>query len=199
MSTTKNNLSGARERVRLLVPGAMAVAVSALFVPCCGGVDPPDRAAHARAVVAEHGGSRADVGGSLGDVLTEPEGSPVPSSGRTVSCKVTWKAGSSVCKAEGKTGSCTATWEGKHATLDEAKKECERQNQIADDPGAVTCSECQWVTAATSDCDEKYQDCINNGPTSCLKEEGGKTQCQRCWERCNAGDSPSAKCRKCKF
>jgi hypothetical protein len=52
---------------------------------------------------------------------------------------------------------------------------------------------------AAGDCDDKYQDCISNGPASCLKEEGGKTLCQRCWERCNAGDSPSARCRKCKF
>jgi hypothetical protein len=50
-----------------------------------------------------------------------------------------------------------------------------------------------------NDCDDKYQDCVNNGPKSCLKEEGGKTLCNRCWERCNAGDSPSARCRKCKF
>jgi hypothetical protein len=48
-------------------------------------------------------------------------------------------------------------------------------------------------------CDEKYQDCINYAPKSCLKESGGKSQCARCQERCNAGDSPSAACKKCKF
>jgi hypothetical protein len=52
---------------------------------------------------------------------------------------------------------------------------------------------------ANKDCDDKYQDCVDNGPTSCLKKSGGKTLCQRCWERCNAGDSPSADCRRCKF
>jgi hypothetical protein len=50
-----------------------------------------------------------------------------------------------------------------------------------------------------TECDDKYQDCVNNGPTSCLEREGGKTLCQRCWERCNAGDSASSKYRNCKF
>lgn len=49
------------------------------------------------------------------------------------------------------------------------------------------------------ECDDKYQDCINHGPSSCRKEEAGKSLCNRCWERCNAGDSPSARCRNCKF
>lgn len=56
---------------------------------------------------------------------------------------------------------------------------------------------CQQV--ANQECDDKYQDCVDNGPSSCLDQEGGKTQCNRCWERCNAGDSPSAKCRNCRF
>jgi hypothetical protein len=38
-----------------------------------------------------------------------------------------------------------------------------------------------------------------NGPKSCLAEEAGKSVCNRCLERCNAGDSPSSKCRKCLF
>lgn len=50
-----------------------------------------------------------------------------------------------------------------------------------------------------TECDDKYQDCIDSGPKSCLKQRGGKTLCQRCWERCNAGDSPSAECRQCRF
>jgi hypothetical protein len=48
-------------------------------------------------------------------------------------------------------------------------------------------------------CDQKYQICVDYGPISCLKNSGGKSLCQRCWERCNAGDSPSWECRKCKF
>lgn len=59
---------------------------------------------------------------------------------------------------------------------------------------------CNRVTQSeSSECDDKYQDCINNGPTSCLKKVAGKTLCYRCWERCNAGDSPSSQCRNCKF
>jgi hypothetical protein len=52
---------------------------------------------------------------------------------------------------------------------------------------------------AAANCNAKYQDCINYGPTSCLKQEGGKTQCNRCLERCNAGEPPSATCVTCKF
>jgi hypothetical protein len=53
--------------------------------------------------------------------------------------------------------------------------------------------------SSNTDCDRKYQDCINNAPTSCLKRSGGKTQCQRCWERCKVGDPPSGACRNCRF
>jgi len=52
---------------------------------------------------------------------------------------------------------------------------------------------------SNSDCDDKYQDCQAYAPTSCLKKSGGKSLCQRCLERCTAGDSPSGTCRKCKF
>ena len=55
------------------------------------------------------------------------------------------------------------------------------------------------VSASTPECDEKYQECIEKAPTSCLKEEAAKKVCQRCWERCNAGDSPSSRCKKCLF
>jgi RHS repeat-associated protein len=54
-------------------------------------------------------------------------------------------------------------------------------------------------TDTENDCDDKYRACINHGPTECQRVEAGKTQCQRCWERCNAGDAPSRKCRKCGF
>jgi hypothetical protein len=55
------------------------------------------------------------------------------------------------------------------------------------------------ASSANEDCDNKYQDCVDNGPSSCLKRSGGKTLCQRCWERCNAGDSPSSECKACRF
>ncbi|EYF00808.1 NHL domain-containing protein [Chondromyces apiculatus] len=50
-----------------------------------------------------------------------------------------------------------------------------------------------------SSCDEQYQQCINAGRAECQKVEAGKTKCQRCWERCNAGDSPSSICKRCGF
>lgn len=52
---------------------------------------------------------------------------------------------------------------------------------------------------ANPSCDDKYQDCVNNGPAKCLKKSAGKTVCYRCWERCNAGDSPSGECSDCRF
>ena len=49
------------------------------------------------------------------------------------------------------------------------------------------------------DCEQQYQWCINEGPTKCLGRSGGKSLCNRCLERCNAGDSPSQQCRECGF
>ena len=58
---------------------------------------------------------------------------------------------------------------------------------------------CQQSDATSKKCEAKYQDCVNSGPTSCLKIEGGKRQCNWCLERCNAGDSSSPTCKKCLF
>jgi hypothetical protein len=49
------------------------------------------------------------------------------------------------------------------------------------------------------DCDEKYEACRQYGPKSCRKRVGGMTLCNRCLERCNAGDSPSPRCKTCLF
>jgi hypothetical protein len=57
---------------------------------------------------------------------------------------------------------------------------------------------CDQAPPASS-CQDKWDDCVDNGPSSCLKKSEGKTLCTRCLERCNAGASPSAACRKCKF
>lgn len=59
--------------------------------------------------------------------------------------------------------------------------------------------DCATNRSLSDDCQEKYEDCINNAPTSCLKKVGGMTLCKRCQQRCEAGDSPSAECRKCHF
>lgn len=53
--------------------------------------------------------------------------------------------------------------------------------------------------SSTSECQEKYEDCLNKAPTSCLKKSEGKTVCKRCQQRCEAEDKPSAECRKCLF
>ena len=58
---------------------------------------------------------------------------------------------------------------------------------------------CQKSDANSKKCQDKYENCVNSGPTSCLKVEGGKRQCNRCLERCNAGDPPSPTCVKCLF
>lgn len=92
------------------------------------------------------------------------------------------------------------------ADYDAAALKC---GNIADDAQRKTCQdnaytaykECKasCVGASTPECDDKYQDCMDNGPSSCRAVSGGKTLCNRCWERCNAGDSPSSECKKCKF
>lgn len=84
-----------------------------------------------------------------------------------------------------------------------------RRGQIGDEAQRVACQDSAYVKykscregceqRGSDSCDEKYQDCQNSGPLFCLRKEGGKSLCQRCWERCKAGDSPSARCRACKF
>ena len=65
---------------------------------------------------------------------------------------------------------------------------------------AAECHErCDKTKKEREECDSKYQDCVNNGPASCSTQKSGSTQCYKCWERCNAGDSPTAACRKCRF
>jgi hypothetical protein len=57
----------------------------------------------------------------------------------------------------------------------------------------------ETIRPGTPECDVKYQDCIAFGPAKCQKVVANQTQCQRCWDRCNAGDSPSKLCKDCKF
>lgn len=75
-----------------------------------------------------------------------------------------------------------------------ARKTCQENAFAIYDSCRATCKKQE-----NKDCDDKYQDCIDNGPSSCLNKVAGKTLCYRCWERCNAGDSPSDQCRQCKF
>jgi hypothetical protein len=81
------------------------------------------------------------------------------------------------------------------------KSESEAQRSACSDSAYANYRSCResCQRAENKDCDDKYQDCVDNGPTSCRRKSAGKTVCQRCWERCNAGDSPSDVCRGCKF
>jgi hypothetical protein len=70
------------------------------------------------------------------------------------------------------------------------------------DPGSGSGGDPQGACSPgtpTSTCAERYEDCVASAPTSCLKRSGGKTLCQRCLERCNAGDPPSPACLECRF
>lgn len=82
-----------------------------------------------------------------------------------------------------------------------AKIKDEIQRKACQDSSHETYKSCRETCeqGATQSCDSRYQDCQNNAPFSCTNSIGGKSQCQRCWERCNAGDAPSATCRKCRF
>lgn len=94
---------------------------------------------------------------------------------------------------------CLADYES--AALQCGQIQSSAQRQICQDDAHASYTSCRenCEQSANGACDDKYQSCINNGPTSCLKTSGGKTLCQRCWERCNAGDFPSGACRKCLF
>jgi hypothetical protein len=82
-------------------------------------------------------------------------------------------------------------------------------SKIANDAQRKTCQDGAYASyrschdgcrqASDSTCAEKFQNCSNYAPKSCLAKEAGKSVCNRCLERCNAGDSPSNKCRKCLF
>lgn len=94
---------------------------------------------------------------------------------------------------------CLADYEVAAAECTRFKDEAQKRSC---DEGAYAaykgCRE-RCARTANKDCDDKYQDCVDNGPTKCLKQSAGKTLCYRCWERCNAGDEPSAACKECKF
>jgi hypothetical protein len=94
---------------------------------------------------------------------------------------------------------CQADYED--AALECGKIEDAAQRKTCQDNAYATYKECRTSCASISTpaCDDKYQACMDNGPSSCRAVSGGKTVCNRCWERCNAGDSPSSACKKCMF
>ncbi|XXX74697.1 hypothetical protein WMF30_44310 [Sorangium sp. So ce134] len=94
---------------------------------------------------------------------------------------------------------CQADYEDAAAQC--GKTDDEAQRRACQDGAHATYQSCRasCQQSGSDSCDEKYQDCQNNGPTSCLKKVGGQSLCQRCWERCRAGEPPSSQCRTCKF
>ncbi len=134
------------------------------------------------------GGIVTPGSGGFGDVPPEPQGAEDPT---PPECKI---ATQSPCYEK-----CQADYEAAATActkiVDAAqKRSCDEGAYAAYKSCRGTCQQ-----TANTDCDDKYQDCVDNGPTKCLKKSAGKTVCYRCWERCNAGDGPSAGCRDCKF
>ena len=127
---------------------------------------------------------------SGGDFLSPPPRRPLDYGGASNPCIVS----ESPCIQN-----CLADYEVAGIACGKIKDEA--QNKICADGAYASYKSCKenCQQQSNSTCDDKYQNCQDNGPTSCLKKEGGKSLCNRCWERCNAGDSPSSQCRKCKF
>lgn len=123
--------------------------------------------------------------GGFGDVPPEPQGVPAPVDPclQTAECTVNWRAGSEVCKGKGTAATCTTLYQGHHATLSEAKEQCEKINGVKTDSGAQSCDPCRWTTSTKDDpvekckkrCDKENEDCIANCP------KGDKD----CMHKCN--------------
>jgi hypothetical protein len=126
--------------------------------------------------------------GGYGDVPKEPQGAPgtPPPVCNIVSggpcdekCQADYDAASLECGKIEDTAQRSACQDKAHASYKTCEEKCEQTPK--------------------STCDLKYQDCASIGPYGCLKRVGSQTLCQRCWERCNAGDPPSPECSKCRF
>ena len=112
-------------------------------------------------------------------------------------CTVTWKVGSDGCNAAGDPG-CTNLHRGHYATLEDAKKDCEKIYGInpPTGSGALSCDGCKWVTSATNDCLEHCKDqCVTTWEgcyDKCGKDHVCKEKCmneliacnKKCEEKC---------------
>lgn len=95
-----------------------------------------------------------------------------PCGSQIAECTITWKAGSDTCKAQGIASICTTLYQCAHATLDDAKKQCEKVYGVGTDAGAQSCDPCQWAHGTQGDpveqckkvCDKVNQDCIAHCP-----------------------------------
>jgi len=86
-------------------------------------------------------------------------------------CTVTWKVGSSSCGAAGDPG-CTNLHRGHYATLEDAKKDCEKIYGInpPTGSGALSCDGCKWVTSGADDCLEHCKDLCYEIWVNCRKD-----------------------------
>jgi hypothetical protein len=125
-----------------------------------------------------------------GDFISPPPGGPLDYGGEPNPCIEPQGPCNEKCLAdyEAAAGEC-------------GKIQDDAQRRTCQDSAHASYQSCRGSCSQqlNADCDEKYQYCLNYAPTSCLAREGGKTLCQRCLERCRAGDSPSDRCRKCGF
>jgi hypothetical protein len=113
--------------------------------------------------------------GGFGDVPPKPQDTWAPSepcSSQTVECTVTWKSGSTACKERQTASSCTTLYQGQHATVAEAKEQCEKIYGVGTDSGAQSCSPCQAAKSGNGDpveqckklCDKINRDCVARCP-----------------------------------
>lgn len=104
--------------------------------------------------------------GGFGDVPPKPQDaadlSADPCSAAiSAECVVTWQH---TCDSQGSGSSCatTAQYRCAHATLEDAKKECERVLGVGTAFGAQSCGPCKWTTSANNDCLDLCKDqCVD--------------------------------------
>jgi hypothetical protein len=128
------------------------------------------------------GGSIVPGGaGGYGDVPRRPLDASGfggdPCSTQTIECVVTWKPGSDVCKQQGTASSCTSLYQGSHASLTEAKEQCEKTNAVGTEKGAQSCGPCTAVPRAADEkckqaCERAYDKCMDK-----CKDDSWRNQC----------------------
>jgi len=96
---------------------------------------------------------------------------------------------------------CYSEWDAEMNACASIGSDTDRKAcQDSADAALMECLDtCDNPSPSNAKCQEKYENCVNYGPKSCLKVSGGKTQCKRCLERCKVGDSPSSTCKNCLF
>jgi hypothetical protein len=129
--------------------------------------------------------------GGYGSVPLEPQSAPdrpppicnIISAGPCDDkCQAEYEKASSACARVEDAAQRRACQDKAHAEYRACQEKCEQE--------------------ASRTCREKWDDCIDGitGPYWCrLPGSGSSSYCDVCWQGCNSGDPPSAKCRKCGF